>query len=192
MVSVAERTGSSSAASPGASRAELVLRAYGVAEALLIPLLAIVLAALLFGAFIAALGKSPLQLYQLVYTGAFGTAFSWQNTLLRAAPLLLTALCVALPARLGLVVIGGEGALVLGGLAAAAIATPLQGLAPALVIAAMALAGMAVGALWIGGAGALRAYRGVNETISSLLLSYIAVALMNHLVEGALHAYCRR
>jgi general nucleoside transport system permease protein len=186
VVSVAERPAPLPAAKPAAPRAELVLRAYAAAETLVIPLLAIVAAALLFGAFIAALGKSPVQLYQLVYTGAFGTWFSWQNTLLRAAPLLLTALCVALPARLGLVVIGGEGAFVLGGLAAAAVAMPMQGLPPALVIAAMALAGMAVGAAWIGCAGALRAWRGVNETISSLLLAYIAIALMNHFVEGAL------
>ena len=51
--------------------------------------------------------------------GGFASAFSWQNTLARAAPLVLTALCVALPAQAGLMVIGGEGALVLGGLAAA-------------------------------------------------------------------------
>src|SRR3989440_4650155 len=48
----------------------------------------------------------------------------------------------------------------------------------------MALAGFAVGGLWIGAAGALRAFRGVNETISSLLLTYIALAVFNHLVEG--------
>ena len=168
------------------TRQDLVVRAYAAAEALAIPLLALLVAAAIFGAFIAALGKSPLDLYRLIYTGAFGSWFSWQNTLLRAAPLLLVALCVALPARLGLLVIGGEGALALGGLAAAAVAAPLQGLPPALVISLMALAGMLMGALWIGGIGALRAYRGVNETISSLLLAYIAVALFNHLVEGAL------
>jgi simple sugar transport system permease protein len=50
----------------------------------------------------------------------------------------------------------------------------------------MALAAMVVGGLWIGMAGALRHFRGVNETISSLLLAYIAIALMNHLVEGPL------
>jgi len=186
VATVAERPALLSAVTPAASRTEGVLRAYGAAEALVIPLLAILVAALLFAAFIGALGKSPVQLYQLVYTGAFGTWFSWQNTLLRAAPLLLTALCVALPAQLGMVVIGGEGALVLGGLSAAAVAIPMQGFPPALVIAVMALAGMAAGAAWIGGAGALRAYRGVNETISSLLLSYIAIAAMNHFVEGAL------
>jgi simple sugar transport system permease protein len=45
---------------------------------------------------------------------------------------------------------------------------------------------MAVGGVWIGIAGWLRHYRGVNETISSLLLSYIAIAIMNFFVEGAL------
>ncbi len=50
----------------------------------------------------------------------------------------------------------------------------------------MALAGASVGALWIGAVGALRYYRGVNETIASLLMAYIAIALMNHLVGGPL------
>ena len=62
-----------------------------------------------------------------VWRGGFGTAFSWQNTLLRAAPLILTALCVAIPARIGLVIIGGEGALVLGGFARRAVAMPMIG-----------------------------------------------------------------
>lgn len=141
----------------------------------------------LFSLFILAVGKSPLMLFQLMYTGGFGSWFSVQNSLSRAAPLLLTALCVALPARLGLIIIGGEGAVVLGGVAAAAAALPLVGTAsPTMVIAAMALASMAMGGLWIGFAGFLRHYRGVNETISSLLLAYIAIALMNQLVEGPL------
>ncbi len=156
------------------------------AEALVIPLAALLVSAILFGLFIAALGKSPVELYQLMFKGGFGTWFSWQNTLSRAAPLLLTALCVAIPAQLGLVVIGGEGALVLGGLAAAAVAMPMQGAVPLLVIVAMAISAMVIGAAWIGIVGALRHYRGVNETIASLLLAYIAIALFNHIVEGPL------
>ena len=167
-------------------RADLVVRAKATAEAIVIPLLALLASAAIFALFVAALGKSPLQLYDLMYRGAFGTWFSWQNTLQRAAPLLLTALCVAVPARLGLVIIGGEGALALGGLAAAAAAIPLQGAPPFIVLTGMAIAGIVVGGFWIGLAGALRHYRGVNETISSLLLAYIAIALMNHIVEGPL------
>jgi simple sugar transport system permease protein len=166
--------------------AERSLRWKQAAEALLVPLLAILASAALFAVFLFALGKSPVEFYGLMYRGGFGTAFSWENTLQRAAPLLLTALCVAVPARLGLVVIGGEGALVLGGLAAAAVAVPLQGAWPAIAIVAMAIAGAAIGALWIGLVGYLRHARGVNETISSLLLAYIAIALMNHIVEGPL------
>lgn len=83
-------------------------------------------------------------------------------------------------------VIGGEGALVLGGLAAAVTGHLLVVLPPVGVKLGMALAGMLVGGLWIALAGALRQYRGVNETISSLLLTYIAIAVFNHVVEGPL------
>ncbi|AGS24733.1 ABC transporter permease [Rhizobium etli] len=157
------------------------------AEPVAIGLAAILIGLGLFSLFILAIGKSPAMLFQLMYTGGFGSWFSVQNSLSRAAPLLLTALCVALPARLGLVIIGGEGAVVLGGVAAAAMAMPLVGAAPAFpALVLMAIAAMVVGGIWIGLAGFLRHYRGVNETISSLLLSYIAIALMNQFVEGPL------
>jgi ABC-type uncharacterized transport system permease subunit len=155
-------------------------------EGVVVPLAALLLAAAAFSVFLLALGKSPVEFFNLVWRGAFGSWFSLQNTLLRAAPLMLTALCVALPAQLGLVIIGGEGAVVIGGLAAAVIALPISG-APSLIVQGlMAIAGMAAGAVWIGLAGALRARRGVNETISSLLLAYIGVGVFNHLVEGPL------
>jgi general nucleoside transport system permease protein len=131
-------------------------------------------------------GRHPLEVYSLIYKGGFSSAFSWQNTLQRAAPLVLTALCVALPAQAGLIVIGGEGALVLGGLAAAVAGHWLSDWSPSLAISAMALASMIVGGLWIAVSGGLRRYRGVNETISSLLLTYIAIAVFNHFVEGVL------
>lgn len=156
------------------------------AESLVLPLAALVIGLALFSLFIAMLGKSPADLFDLIWRGGFGSWFSIKNTLSRAAPLLLAALCVALPARLGLVVIGGEGAIVLGGVAAAAAATLLAGAPVYLGIMAMAFAAMLAGGIWIGAVGALRHYRAVNETISSLLMAYIAIALMNHLVEGPL------
>ena len=155
-------------------------------ESLGAPLGALLLAGLSFALFLLALGKSPFDFYALVWKGAFGSWFSLQNTLQRAAPLLLTALCVAVPAQLGLVIIGGEGALALGGLAATCAALPLTGAWPPLVQLAMGIAGFAAGGLWIGITGLLRARRGVNETVASLVLSYIGIALFNHLVEGPL------
>ncbi|RWE50799.1 MAG: ABC transporter permease [Mesorhizobium sp.] len=156
------------------------------AEAFVIPLAALVVGMVLFSLFILAVGKSPVQLYETMWRGGFGSWFSIQNSLSRGAPLLLAALCVALPARLGLVVIGGEGAIVLGGVAAAAIGVALNEAPSFLVILLMGVGGVAAGGIWIGAVGALRHYRAVNETISSLLMAYIAIALMNHLVEGPL------
>src|SRR5882757_1156612 len=103
---------------------DLSIRIRRGAEFIAIPLFALLASALLFSIFLLALGKSPLDFYSLVYRGGFGTAFSLQNTFQRSAPLILTALAVAVPARIGLVMIGGEGALVLGGFASAAIAIP--------------------------------------------------------------------
>lgn len=141
----------------------------------------------LFALFLLFQGAPSGEAIGLIFQGAFGSAFAWQNTLQRAAPLMLTALCMALPARVGLIVIGGEGALALGGLAAAMAPQLLPaGLAWQFALPLMALAGMVAGALWIGAVGALRQWRGVNETIGSLLMSYIAIALFKHLVEGPL------
>lgn len=154
------------------------------AEAVALPVLALLSALGLFGLFVWFGGHDPVEAWTLLFKGAFGDAFSWQNTLQRAAPLMLTALCVALPARAGLIVIGGEGALVLGGLAGAGLPylLPLpHGLAGAAMVL---LAAAAAGAAWVALAGILRQWRGVNETISSLLLGYIAVSLFKHFVEG--------
>lgn len=154
------------------------------AESATISALALLASMALFGVFLTLFGANPFAVFGSIYRGAFGSWFAWQNTLQLAAPLMLTALCTALPAQLGLIVIGGEGALIMGGVAAVAAALTIPHAPPFVVVAAMMLAGAAAGGLWVGLAGALRAYRGVNETISSLLLNYIAIALMNHLVTG--------
>jgi ABC-type uncharacterized transport system permease subunit len=156
-------------------------------EYVVIPLFALLVAAALFAVFLLGIGKSPVDFVSYVWRGGFGTAFSFQNTLQRSAPLILTALAVAIPARIGLIMIGGEGALVLGGFAAGALAIPLVGHAPPIVaLVLMAIFAMIVGAFWVGLSGYLRYARGVNETISSLLLTYIGIAIMNFFVEGSL------
>jgi simple sugar transport system permease protein len=155
-------------------------------EAVLTPLAALVFAAILFTFFLLAIGADPSDFVDVLWRGAFGSWFSLQNTLQRAAPLLLTALCVAIPAQLGLVIIGGEGAVVLGGLAGTVAAWPLSFLPVPLVLLGMAIAGCAAGGVWIGITGWLRARRGINETIVSLVMAYIGLALFNHLVEGPL------
>jgi len=88
-------------------------------ERIAVPALALLASAVLFGLLLRLYaGVDPLEAYALMYQGAFGSWFSFQNTLTRAAPLILTALCTALPAQLGMVIIGGENALLIGALTA--------------------------------------------------------------------------
>src|SRR5258706_1936403 len=109
-----------------AVRGDLLVRIRRGAEYVAIPVFALVVSSVLFSVFLLALGKSPGQFFELVERGGFGTAFSIQNTLQRSAPLILTALAVAVPARIGLIMIGGEGALVIGGVVSAAGVHPLR------------------------------------------------------------------
>ena len=172
---------------PNAATSEWAQRLRVQSEYVVIPLLAIAVAAAIFAIFLLAIGKSPVDFIAYVWRGGFGTAFSLENTLQRSSPLIMTALAVAIPARIGLIMIGGEGALVIGGFAAAALAIPMIGVVPPLItLILMAITAMAVGGFWVGIAGFLRYARGVNETISSLLLTYIGIAIMNFFVEGAL------
>lgn len=172
----------------GVLRGTLVTRMRSGAEFVVIPVCAVVVAFACFAVFLLLVKKSPVTFLSLVWAGGFGSSFSWGNTLTRASPLILTALAVAIPARIGLTMIGGEGALVLGGFAAAVVGVPFagSGITAWLVVPLMIAAAVAAGALWVGLAGLLRYARGVNETISSLLLSYIAIAIMNFFVEGPL------
>ncbi len=166
------------------ARSTFLLR---LAESLTITGVALLASVMVFSVFVAIMKVNPLQALHAMYLGAFGTSFSWQVTLVKAAPLLLTGLCTALPMRTGLIVIGGEGAFVLGGLFAAESAHLVAGAPVPVVWLVMALTGCIVGGIWILIPAILRVYRGVNETISTLLMNYIAIAVFNQLVEGPFH-----
>ncbi len=161
---------------------------YGL-EAACLSLFAITITLILFGAFVAINGVNPLDMYYVLYLGSFARQISLENTLTQAAPLMLTAFCTAIPARAGLLVIGGEGALVIGGLATVLAGVALAGIPASIGIPLTIAAGAVAGGLWIAFAGSLRQKRGVNETISTLLLNYIAIAVMHHLITGPIRDY---
>lgn len=140
----------------------------------------------IFALFLLIIGADPGEVFSYMIEGSVGTSFSLQNTVLMSAPLLLVAFCTALPAKLGMVVIGGEGALVMGGLCAAITGVTLSEASYGLTLTGMFLASFVAGGIWIGFVGLLKYYKGSNETIVSLLMNYIAIALLNHLVEGSL------
>lgn len=155
-------------------------------ESIAIPVVALFISLVIFSIFMWLSGVDAFEVLEAIYRGAFGSWFSWQNTLVRAAPLMLTALCTALPARIGLIIIGGEGAMIVGGLLATLTGIFLNGLPPFIVLGAMVLTGIVAGGSWVALMGALKHYRNVNETISSLLLNYIAIAILSFLVLGPL------
>src|SRR5260221_736280 len=124
-----------------AGRLRTSARAMASIEAFSIRLGGLLVSLALFGLFVLLAGADPFDVFYQMYRGAFGSSFSFQNTLQRAAPLMLTALATALPARLGLVIIGGEGAVVAGGLAAATAGLSLSSAPPCLMLSGMVLGG---------------------------------------------------
>jgi simple sugar transport system permease protein len=153
-------------------------------QSILVPLGAIASGMLVFGVFVAMLGVNPFEVYGSIWKAAYGSWYSWQNTLVRASPLLLCGLCTSMPARAGIIVIGNEGALVAGGLGAIGAGLSTASSPPLVSLACMALAAMLSGGVWIAMSVALQHYRGVSAVISGLLLNYLAIALMNQLIEG--------
>ena len=122
-----------------------------------------------------------------LWSGAFGSAFAfWSATLVRATPLLLVGLAVALAFRAGVLNIGAEGQLVTGAIAATAVAQWLARMPGVVLVPAMALGGMAAGAAWAGIAAWLRRRFGVLEVISTLMLNFVALALLSWVVRGPL------
>lgn len=139
-------------------------------------------AVVIFGAVIAAKGVDPIAAYQEMFSAMFRSG-SWVSTLSKATPIVLAALAVAVPARAGLTNVGGEGQLVLGGVAAAGMVIWFGDTIPSGVLVVMMFVAAAVaGALWAGIAGGLREGLGINEAVTTLLLNYLAIDLMGFLI----------
>jgi general nucleoside transport system permease protein len=134
-----------------------------------------------------ATGHDPAVALRALARGAFGSWYAFTSaTLVRAIPLALTGLAVALAFRAGLLNIGAEGQLLAGAAAAAAVLGAFSGVS-ALVALPVALGvGMVCGALWAGIAALLRQRFGVLEVISTIMLNYVALYLVGWLVRGPL------
>jgi len=140
-------------------------------------------ALVVFGAFVIAKGANPFTVYSDMVRSTFLNSNSIAGVLVKACPLILGALAVAVPARAGLVNVGGEGQIVIGAVAAGGVALALDSHLPGgMVILLMMLAGAAAGAIWAGIAGVLRLTLRVNEAISTLLLNYVAIDILLYLI----------
>ncbi len=157
-------------------RRELVLRALRNAGRVL---LALAGAIVIFGVFMKIKGVDPVTAYRDMWDSTVNGNDSLEQILVKATPLILAALAVTVPARAGLVNVGGEGQLVLGGIGAAAVVIWFGNTMPTGVqLLLMALFGAIAGALWAGIAAAMRLLVNVNEAVTTLLLNYVALYLM--------------
>ena len=152
---------------------------------ILVPILSFVFS-LLFGAVLLVIsGANPLHTYVAMLDGAFGGTRSLTETLLKAVPLMLTGLGVSIAFRMLFWNIGAEGQFVFGGVAAAYVALfiaphlPSWGVLPLTI-----LIGALAGAIWGAIPAVLRAYLDVNETITTLMMNYVAILWASHLFTG--------
>jgi ABC-type uncharacterized transport system permease subunit len=142
------------------------------------------LALAVFAALLVMAGKDPLRAYADTLTYVFGNAYGFSELLVRMVPLMLTAVAAALPARMGLINVGAEGQLYMGGWLATAGALAFSNQPAFILLPMLTLLGFIGGGLWALIAGVLRASRLVNETISTLLLNYIAPLIVSYFIFG--------
>jgi ABC-type uncharacterized transport system permease subunit len=142
----------------------------------------------LFGLILLIAGKDPIQAYRDIFGSTLGSAYGLSEVIVAMTPLLLTALAVAIPSRIGLINVGGEGQLYMGACAATWGALTFSELPSWILLPILVLLGMVGGGLWAFIPGYLRAKGLVNETISTLLLNAVAPMIVSFFVFGFWHS----
>lgn len=146
-------------------------------SALLVPLISILLAFIIGGIIMAALGANPFLAVKYLFQGAFGSKAGIGTTLTKATPLMFTALCACFAYKCGVFNLGGEGQFLMGSMAAF-LTCYFTGLTGFGGIVLALLAGALAGGLWGMIPGVLKIARGQNEMIISIMLNYVATLLM--------------
>ena len=153
-------------------------------RAVAIQLVAVLLALVIGAIIILISGANPLRAYGALFQGSFGSVTALGRTLEKATPLVFSGLAVAFAFKAGLFNIGAQGQLLFGAITAAALGFGIQGL-PAIIHVPLALLGGAfAGALYGAIPGTLKALRGANEVITSIMLNYIAINITDYLSDG--------
>ena len=150
-----------------------------------VPVVSIIMALVFAGLILLAVGANPIATYKAMAVGAFGGRYNLSETMVKAIPLMLCGLGVSVAFRMQFWNIGAEGQLAAGAIAASGVALFWGEQIPGtLVLPVMMLAGFLGGAGWGLVPALLKAYIGVNEIITSLMMNYIAVLWVEHLYYG--------
>jgi simple sugar transport system permease protein len=151
----------------------------------LVPILSFILALVFGGIILLLFGINPLEAYQVMVKGSLGSGYALSETLVKAIPLMLTGLGVSIAFRMLFWNIGAEGQLAWGGIAAAFVALFLSDYVPGfMLIPLMMILAILAGAMWALIPAALKAWIGVNEILTTLMMNYIAILLVEFLYTG--------
>jgi ABC-type uncharacterized transport system permease subunit len=156
-------------------------------EAVLPAVVGLLIAAIIGDILILSFGQNPGTVYRLLIEGTWGNAYGLGQVLYKATTLTFTGLSVAIGLRAGLFNIGGESQLAAGGFFAAIVGLALPMGLPAVVTLPVFILAAAIGGGVIGGIpGVLKAKFGAHEVITTIMLNFIALALLNYLVAAHL------
>ena len=145
------------------------------------------LAALIVGAvMLLAVGANPLVGYGKLITGAFGSADNLADTAVRAMPLALVGVGICIAFRTDVINIGGEGQIILGAIAATSTSMAFEDLPRVFLVPLVLVAGAVGGGFWGAIPGALKAYAGVNEILSTIMMNIVAAHLLSFLLQDLL------
>lgn len=152
-------------------------------QSLLISFISIFLAFIIGGIIILILGENPFQAYGVLLQGAFGSPVALTVSLTKSVPLILTGLAISIAMKCRVFNIGAEGQLLVGGFAAAYVGFTFELPAPLHVLACL-MAAIAGGMIWSAIAAYLKYKRNVHVVISTIMLNYIAMALIGFFING--------
>jgi simple sugar transport system permease protein len=153
-------------------------------QSIVVPITAIFVAFVLGGILIFLQGVNPLVAYKAIFSEAWFDSDGLLRTFQKTTPLVLAGLAVTVGLRVGLFNIGAQGQLVSAALASALAGIYITNLPPILHVLVALFCGIVVGAIWAGIAGVLKAYRGVHEVISTIMLNSIAIGILDYLVSN--------
>ncbi|MDF2613437.1 MAG: transporter permease [Clostridia bacterium] len=151
---------------------------------ILIQTMAIAAALLITGVFILAIGHNPINVYSSMIKGSFGSAYRVKETIIKAVPLLITALGIAAAFRMKFWNIGAEGQIIMGAFGASFVALRFADLPKGAVLLSMMIAAVVCGGVWGIIPGYLKAKWGTNESIVTLMMNYIALKWIVYLQYG--------
>src|ERR1043166_4559818 len=156
-------------------------------ESVVPAIVALLIAAIVGDLLILSFGQSPGAVYKQLLEGTWGNAYGFGQVLYKTTTLTFTGLAVALGLRAGLFNIGAESQLAAGGFCAALVGLILPSGLPWLLVLPIFVLAAATGGGIVGGIpGLLKAKFGAHEVITTIMLNFVVLALLNYFVAGHL------